>query len=59
MTSGKPPAHNLQVQVNKGTTETTLKKLAPATVAGPALVPSDKPWTAAQIKAELKKKMKI
>ena len=33
MTSDDPQKHNLQVQVNKGTTVTSLKPLAPDTVA--------------------------
>ena len=37
MTSDKPPKHNLQIQVNKGTSISTLKKVAPKTVAGPVL----------------------
>lgn len=45
--------HNLQVQVNKGTSISSLKKLAPSTVAGPVLVPKEKPYTPAQIKKEL------
>ncbi|KAF5963800.1 hypothetical protein FBULB1_13168 [Fusarium bulbicola] len=55
-TDGK---HNLQVQVNNGTTISTLKKVAPKTVAGPALVPSDGSWTAADIRAELLAKILI
>lgn len=33
MTSDKPPKHNLQVQINNQTSISTLKKLAPKTVA--------------------------
>ncbi|KAJ4386802.1 hypothetical protein N0V93_009700 [Gnomoniopsis smithogilvyi] len=53
MTTKKPQHHNLQVQVNNGTTITTLKALAPVTVAGTTLVPSENPWTPAEIKADL------
>lgn len=35
MTSDSPAKHNLQIQVNKGTGISTLKKAAPKTVAGP------------------------
>lgn len=59
MTSSNPQEHNLQVQVNKGTTISTLKKHAPSTVAGPVLVPSNDPWTADQIKSALLASMKI
>ncbi|KAF2255933.1 hypothetical protein BU26DRAFT_12098 [Trematosphaeria pertusa] len=45
--------YNLQVQINKGTTISTLKKFSPATVAGPVLVPSDDPWSASKIRNEL------
>lgn len=51
--------HNLQVQVNKGTSISTLKKVAPATVAGPVLVPSGSPWSAADIRAQLLAKILI
>lgn len=42
--------HNLQIQINKGTKISTLKKLAPNTIAGPVLVPYENPWSAAEIK---------
>ena len=51
--------HNLQVQVNKGTSISTLKKVAPNTVAGPVLVPSDNTWTASKIRDELKNMLLI
>ncbi|KAF5724335.1 hypothetical protein FMUND_933 [Fusarium mundagurra] len=51
-TDGK---HNIQVQV----TISTLKKVAPKTVAGPALVPSDGSWTPADIRADLLAKILI
>ncbi|KAJ7217077.1 hypothetical protein GGX14DRAFT_601928 [Mycena pura] len=41
----EPAKHNLQIQVNKNTTVSTLKKAVPNTVAGPILVPSDAPCT--------------
>lgn len=51
--------YNLQVQINKGTTISTLKKFAPQTVAGPALVPSEDPWSADEIRAKLLATLKI
>lgn len=51
--------HNLQVQVNKGTSISSLKKLAPSTVAGPVLVPQENPYTPAQIKKGLSDKVLI
>jgi len=51
--------HNLQVQINKGTSISTLKKFAPKTVAGPVLVPSKNPWSASTIRAALKEKVLI
>ncbi|ROW06257.1 hypothetical protein VPNG_08100 [Cytospora leucostoma] len=45
---------NLQVQVNYRPKKSSLTAYAPDTVAGPALVPKDDPWTAAQIKQKLK-----
>ena len=44
--------HNLQVQVNKQTSITTLKKLAPSTVSM-ALVPESSPWSAEEIREEM------
>jgi hypothetical protein len=49
MTSGSPKKHNLQVQINKETTITSLKKSAPQTVAT-LLVPDDESMTSQQIK---------
>jgi hypothetical protein len=43
---------NLQVQVNKGCTQSTLAKLAPDSVAM-CLAPVKDPWSAAQIKSAL------
>ncbi|KAM0259449.1 hypothetical protein ACHAQJ_003344 [Trichoderma viride] len=51
--------HNLQVQINKNTTISTLKKFAPKTVAGPVLVPSNSPSSAADIRAQLLAKVSI
>jgi len=51
--------HNLQIQINKGTSISTLKKFAPATVAGPVLVPSSQPWSAARFKEELRSSILI
>jgi len=51
--------HNLQIQINKGTSISTLKKFAPQTVAGPVLVPSGDPWTASKIKDELRNSMLV
>jgi len=47
--TGSQEHYNLQIQVN-----TTLKKFAPKTAAGPVLVPSDNPWSAEKIKEELR-----
>lgn len=41
MTSEDSPRHNLQIQVNRQTSISTLKKLAPKTVAGPVLAVGD------------------
>ena len=51
--------HNLQIQVNRGTTITTLKKLAPKTIAGPVLVPSGDPWPPSKIRDGLRDSMLI
>ncbi|KAF2641193.1 hypothetical protein P280DRAFT_399050, partial [Massarina eburnea CBS 473.64] len=40
----KPKRRNLQVQVNYSTRISTLENVAPDTIAGPVLVPLDKPW---------------
>lgn len=45
--------HNLQVQVNKGTSISSLKKLVPSTVAGPVLVPQANRYNPAQIRKGL------
>jgi hypothetical protein len=58
MTSGDPKKHNIQVQVNKGTTVTTLKKAAPRTVAS-VLVLQDDPPSAETIKKDLKASVTI
>ncbi|KAK8076917.1 hypothetical protein PG996_003087 [Apiospora saccharicola] len=52
MTTGNPQKHNLQVQINKETTVTSLKKAAPATVAM-AHVPDDESMTPQQIRDAL------
>lgn len=52
MTSDKPPKHNLQVQINKQTTITSLKKLVPDTVAA-ILVDKDSDETPEQIRERL------
>jgi len=52
MTSGEPKEHNLQVQINKETTITSLKKSAPQTVAT-LLVSKDDPPSAATIRDNL------
>jgi len=58
MTSGDPKMHNLQVQINKETTITSLKKSAPQTVAT-LLVLKDNPPSAADIKNSLVEKITI
>jgi hypothetical protein len=58
LTSGKPQKYNLQVQINRETTITSLKKSAPQTVAL-CLVPMDMSMTPAQIKAALIKDIRI
>jgi hypothetical protein len=52
MTSGDPKNYNLQVQINKETSITSLKKSAPATVAM-VLVPEDMTMTPEQIRDAL------
>ncbi|KAI1177569.1 hypothetical protein F4777DRAFT_541438 [Nemania sp. FL0916] len=59
MTSDKPPKHNLQIQINNETRISTLKKLAPKTVAGPVLVDPGKTPDPAKIKSDLKAKILI
>lgn len=51
--------HNLQIQANKETDISTLKKVAPKTVAGPVLVSSKEPETADAIKTKFKEAMLI
>jgi hypothetical protein len=58
MTSGDPRQHNLQVQVNKGTTITSLKKVAPNTVAH-VLVDEENTPPAATIKQDLIKAITV
>ena len=55
MTSDKLPKHNLQIQVNKGTKISTLKNVAPRTVAGPVLAATGE--SASTIKSALLAKM--
>jgi hypothetical protein len=50
--------HNIQVQINKGTTISTLKKLNQKssrneTSVAKALVPTDDTWTAADVRKSL------
>jgi len=58
MTSDKPPKYNLQVQINRETTISSLKKSAPQSVTI-ALVPSDGSWTAKEIRNALIKKISV
>ncbi|KAF4472226.1 hypothetical protein FALBO_862 [Fusarium albosuccineum] len=46
---------NLQIQVNSGATTTSLKRLAPRTIAGPVLVSPTAPLAPDQIRAEFKR----
>jgi soluble lytic murein transglycosylase-like protein len=57
---GQGKRYNLQIQVNRETAITTLKKLAPKTVAK-SLPPMEeaKDWTAEEIRKDLKKNMMI
>lgn len=52
MTSDKPAKHNLQVQINKQTTITSLKGAAPNTVAT-LIVPADGSMSVAQVRQGL------
>ncbi|PQE17865.1 hypothetical protein CJF30_00010352 [Rutstroemia sp. NJR-2017a BBW] len=52
LTSGDPQKHNLQIQINKQTTITSLKKSAPQTVATLLVLKNDAP-SAATIKQDL------
>lgn len=56
---GQPQAHNLQIQVNGQTKVKQLQKLAPATVAGPVLVPVKDPWPANTVREKFEASMKI
>ena len=58
MTSGKPKKHNLQVQINKQTTITSLKKAAPQTVAH-VEVEEDNPPSPNTIRNELIEKITV
>lgn len=58
-TKNQPQAHNLQIQVNKQTKVKQLQKLAPATVAGPVLVPVKNPLDAETVRSKFKASMKI
>jgi hypothetical protein len=53
MTSGDPKKYNLQIQINKQTKISTLKRLAPKTVST-VLAPIDPEMTAQQLKKALK-----
>ncbi|KAI1425279.1 hypothetical protein F5Y12DRAFT_714322 [Xylaria sp. FL1777] len=59
LTTGKPQSYNLQIQVNKETSISTLKKVAPTTVAGPVLVPKDKTPGPDDIRKEFSDSMKL
>lgn len=57
-TSGDPPFFNIQVQVNAGTTISTLKKQVrrnknSGTTVSKALVPTDDSWDAAAVRQAL------
>lgn len=54
MTSEDPQKYEIQVQINKETAVSTLKKVAPSTVST-ALVPDDDSMTPAQVREELLK----
>jgi hypothetical protein len=58
MTSGNPAKHNLQVQINKGITISSLKKAAPQTIST-VIVPSDGSMSAQQIKNALTAALQI
>jgi len=53
-----PRKHNLQIQVNRRCKISTLKKLAPDTVAD-ALIPEDSDMTGEEIKAALLAGLKV
>ncbi|KAH7041427.1 uncharacterized protein B0I36DRAFT_312828 [Microdochium trichocladiopsis] len=59
MTSGDPQFHNLQIQANKQSTITSIRKLAPKTVAGEVLVPTDGSWTGEDVRQALLNTKKI
>ncbi|CDM35464.1 hypothetical protein DTO013E5_8051 [Penicillium roqueforti] len=52
LTSGRPQYYNLHVQINKGTTITSLKRETGKSVAK-ALVPMDGSWSAQKIRGKL------
>jgi hypothetical protein len=58
MTSGDPKQYNLQIQINKQTRISTLKKLAPKTVST-VLAPVDPEMTAQQLRAALKENWNV
>lgn len=51
-------SYNLQIQANKGTKITTLKKVAPKTVSH-VIVPADAEWTADELRAKFKAASRI
>jgi len=60
MTSGDPQYYNIQVQINKGTRISTLKKMTQksknrGTSVAKALVPIDGSWDAEMVRQELLK----
>ncbi|KAK4035259.1 hypothetical protein C8A01DRAFT_38279 [Parachaetomium inaequale] len=57
-TSTNPPKYNLQVQINRQSTISTLKAMKKksgntGTTVAKALVPVDGPWSAARVRAAL------
>lgn len=54
----KSAEHNLQIQINKETTISTLKKYAPRTVSH-VLVPKGAGWTAEEVRTKLNEGMNI
>ncbi|CDF35198.1 unnamed protein product [Chondrus crispus] len=58
MTSGTPKMYNLQIQINRGTQLSTLKKFSPGTVST-VLAPIDPAMSAADIKASFRRNAKI
>ncbi|KAI4595646.1 hypothetical protein KJ359_006635 [Pestalotiopsis sp. 9143b] len=58
MVAGKPPQFNIQVQINAGTSISTLKKMSKksknrGTTVAKALIPSDGSFTAADVRNAL------